>query len=430
MELNQHTSISGGRLFLDGVDLVALAAEQGTPLYVVSESMVRERCATIRSAFLEKYADTAAYYASKAFQTLDMCRIVTEEGLGLDVVSGGELYAALKAKVDPGLIVFHGNAKSADELEYALRAGVGRIVSDNLAEIGDIERIASALGRRQAVLYRITPGVDSHTHRFISTGSLDSKFGIPLDPSVRDQYMKAVLEAPHIDFRGFHFHIGSQLHDNFSHLAATGIALKLMAEVKSAYGFETRELVLGGGFGINYLPSDAAPDLSYFLDPMMTMVAEKTAEAGLPMPRVSIEPGRWIIGEAGLTLYSVRSVKTIPGVRTYVGVDGGMADNIRPALYEAKYHALLANKADLAPSVAVTVAGKCCETGDILIRDIPLPDPRQGDLLAVFSTGAYNHSMASNYNRIPRPPVVMTRGGGYRVSVRRESYEDLVAREY
>ena len=429
MDMNQHTSISQGRLFLDGVDLVALAAGQGTPLYVVSESMVRERCAAVRSAFIEKYPNTAAYYASKAFQTLDMCRLVAEEGLGLDVVSGGELYAALKANIDPELIVFHGNAKSSDELEYALRAGVGRIVSDNLSEIGEIERIAASLGRRQALLYRITPGVDSHTHRFISTGSLDSKFGIPLDPSVRDLYMRAVLDAPHIDFRGFHFHIGSQLHDNFSHLAAAGIALALMTEVKASCGFITRELVLGGGFGINYLPSDSAPGLSYFLDPMMAMVAEKTAAAGLPMPRVSIEPGRWIIGEAGLTLYEVRSVKTIPGIRTYVGVDGGMVDNIRPALYDAKYHAIIANKAGITGSAIVTVAGKCCESGDILIRDIALPDPRTGDILAVFSTGAYNHSMASNYNRIPRPPVIMTKAGSWRISVRRETYEDLISRE-
>ncbi|MCX7027676.1 MAG: diaminopimelate decarboxylase [Spirochaetes bacterium] len=426
---NSHASVKDGRLFLDGVDLVQLAAEQGTPLYVVSESLVRERCAEIRSAFLEKYPNTAAYYASKAFQTLDMCRIVIQEGLGMDAVSGGELFAALKAGVDPRRITFHGNAKSTDELDYALRVGVGRIVSDNLAEVAEIERIAAGLGRRQALLYRITPGVDSHTHRFISTGSLDSKFGIPLDPSVCDLYMRAVLDAAHIDFRGFHFHIGSQLYDNFSHLAATGIALKLMADVKASYGFETKELILGGGFGIKYLPSDNAPGLSYFLDPMMALIAEKTAEAGLPMPWVAIEPGRWIIGEAGLTLYTIRSVKTIPGIRTYVGVDGGMADNIRPALYEAKYYGLLANKAGLEPSKTVTIAGKCCEMGDILIRDLGLPDPETGDILAVFSTGAYNHSMASNYNRIPRPAVVMTRGGGYRLSVRRENYEDLVIRE-
>ena len=426
---NSRAEIRGGTLYFDGVDTTTLAAEYGTPLYVVSESMVRERCGLIRKAFLEKYPNTAAVYASKAFQTLDMCRIVADEGLGVDVVSGGELFAALKAGVLPRNIIFHGNAKAADELDYAVRSDVGRIVSDNLFEIGEIERLGSLYGKTVSVLYRITPGVDSHTHRFISTGSLDSKFGIPLDPSVRGAYMRAVLDARHIDFRGFHFHVGSQLHDNFSHLAALQIALKLVSDVKTDYGYSAAELNLGGGFGIRYLPSDPEPSLSYFIDPMMELVKRSTGEAGIPMPRVTIEPGRWIIGEAGITLYEIRSVKAIPGIRTYVGVDGGMGDNIRPALYEAKYHALCANKADREPDSVVTVAGKCCETGDILIRDIGLPDPQPGDILAVFSTGAYNHSMASNYNRIPRPAIVMTRDGTQRLSVRRETYEDLVTRE-
>jgi diaminopimelate decarboxylase len=353
--------------------------------------------------------------------------------LGLDVVSGGELYAALAAGVDPEAIIFHGNSKSADELDYAVRSGVGRIVSDNLFEIGELERLGAAYGKTVRVLYRITPGVDSHTHRFISTGSLDSKFGIPLDPSVRDSYMRAVLDSPHIDFRGFHFHVGSQIHDNFSHLAALKIALSLVADVASAYGYRAAELNLGGGFGIRYLPGDPDPDLGYFLDPMMELVARASSDAGIPAPKVTIEPGRWIIGEAGITLYTVRSVKTIPGIRTYVGVDGGMADNIRPALYDARYHAVCANKAAFAPGAAggsvVTIVGKCCETGDILVRDIELPALEPGDLIAVFSTGAYNHSMASNYNRIPRPAVVMTKAGSHRLSVRRETYEDLVARE-
>ncbi len=428
---NSRAEICGSKLYFDGVDATELAAHYGTPLYVVSESMVRERCGLIRSAFLEKYPNTSAVYASKAFQTLDMCRIVADEGLGLDVVSGGELYAALKAGIDPETIIFHGNAKAADELDYAIRSNVGRIVSDNLFEIEEIERLGELYGKKIRVLYRITPGVDSHTHRFISTGSLDSKFGIPLDPSLRDLYMRAVLDAPHIDFRGFHFHIGSQLHDNFSHLAALRIALKLMADVKTGYGYATSELNLGGGFGIRYLPGDPELSLGYFIDPMMELVRGAAEETGIPMPRVTIEPGRWIIGEAGITLYTLRSVKTIPGIRTYVGVDGGMADNIRPALYEAKYHALCANKADRvgASCTTVTVVGKCCETGDILIRDIDLPDPEPGDILAVFSTGAYNHSMASNYNRIPRPAVVMTRDGSHRLSVRRETYEDLLIRE-
>ena len=434
-DFNPAAEIRGGVLFFDGVSTVELAERYGTPLYVVSETAVRGRCAAVRSAFLAKYPNTAAVYASKAFQTLDMCRIVAEEGLGLDVVSGGELYAALKAGVDPATIIFHGNAKSADELDYAVRSDVGRIVSDNLFEIAELERLGALHGKKVRVLYRVTPGVDSHTHRFISTGSLDSKFGIPLDPSVRDDYMRAVLDAPHLDFSGFHFHIGSQLHDNFSHLAALRIVLALVADVAKAYGYVTPELNLGGGFGIRYLPGEPALEPGYFVDPMMELIRASCGEAGIPVPRVTIEPGRWIIGEAGITLYTVRSVKTIPGIRTYVGVDGGMADNIRPALYEAQYHALLANKAGAASPAApgadalVTVVGKCCETGDVLIRDIALPDPRPGDTLAVFSTGAYNHSMASNYNRIPRPAVVLTRAGTHRLSVRRETYEDLVARE-
>ena len=422
--------IRDGTLYFDGVDTTELAARYGTPLYVVSEAMVRERCGIIKAAFLDKYANTAAVYASKAFQTLDMCRIVASEGLGLDVVSGGELFAALKAGVAPEKIIFHGNSKTDDELDYAIRSGVGRIVTDNLHEAGLIEKLGARYGKRVPMLYRVTPGVDSHTHRFMSTGSLDSKFGIPLDPSVRKAYMGAVLDAPHIDFRGFHFHVGSQIHDNFSHLAALGIVLKLVADVKAEYGYVAQELNLGGGFGIRYLPTDPDPGLPYFIDPMMELILREMAAAGIPMPKVTIEPGRWIIGEAGITLYTVGSVKTIPGIRTYVGVDGGMADNIRPALYEAKYSALLANKAGLPPDSIVTVAGKCCETGDILIRDIALPDPRSGDILAVFSTGAYNHSMASNYNRLPRPAVVMTNAGEHRLSVRRETFEDLVAREF
>lgn len=421
--------IRDGRLFFDGVDATALAEQYGTPLYVVSESVIRERCGIIRSEFLDKYPNTFAVYASKAFQTLEMCRIVASEGLGLDVVSGGELFAALKAGADPETIVFHGNAKTSAEMEYAVRSGVGRIVADNLHEVRELERLGALHGKRIRVLYRITPGVDSHTHKFISTGSLDSKFGIPLDPSVREAYMRAVLDAPHIDFCGFHFHVGSQLHDNFSHLAALGVAIKLIKDVRAQFGYSARELNLGGGFGIKYLPGDPDPRLAYFIDPMMEFIGRELSAEGIPVPRVTIEPGRWVIGEAGITLYTLGAIKTIPGIRTYAGVDGGMTDNIRPALYGARYHALIANKADLKPDTLITVAGKCCESGDILVRDIELPDPRPGDILAVFSTGAYNHSMASNYNRIPRPAVVMVKDGAHHLSVRRETFEDLVARD-
>lgn len=419
----------GDRLFFDGVDLVELARVYGTPLYVMSESMLRDRCRTIRREFLERYPGTVAVFASKAFQTLDMCRIADSEGLGIDVVSGGEIYCALKAGVDPEKLVFHGNSKTVAEMEYAVREGVGRIVADSLYEVRELERLGAAAGRKITMLYRVTPGVDSHTHRFISTGGLDSKFGIPLDPAVRDTYISAALGSPHIDFAGFHFHIGSQIHENLSHLKATDIVLDLVRDVKERFGYATRELNLGGGFGIRYLPTDPDPGVGHFVHPMMERIGAFFAASGMPRPRVTIEPGRWIVGEAGLTLYTIGSIKEIPGVRTYVGVDGGMTDNIRTALYDATYDAALANKAASPEAGAVTIAGKCCESGDILIRDIRLPVIESGDILAVFSTGAYNHTMASNYNRIPRPAVVVVREGAHRLSVRRETYEDLLLRE-
>jgi diaminopimelate decarboxylase len=413
----------------DGCDLADLARRYGTPLYLMSETHIRDRLGEIRRDFLGRYPGTEAVFASKAFQTLDMCRIVASEGIGLDAVSGGELYAALKAGVDPDRIVFHGNSKTIAELVMAVECSVGRVVSDSLYEIRELDRIAGEKGRRVRVLYRITPGVDSHTHRFISTGQLDSKFGIPLDAEVFGSYMRAVLAAGNLDFAGFHFHVGSQLLDNESHLKALGILLDIVERVRREFGIEVAELNLGGGFGVRYAEDEVRQPLRYFVDPMMADIASRYAAWRLPIPKVTIEPGRWIVGEAGMTLYTIGSVKTIPGVRTYVGIDGGMPDNPRPMLYDAKYRAFIVNKAGLPKDSIVTVAGKCCESGDILIRDLAVPSPESGDLLAVHSTGAYNYSMASNYNRIPRPPVVMLRAGSDRLAVRRETYEDILARE-
>lgn len=427
--LGERLHIDAGVLTFDGCDTVALAEQYGTPLYVVSEGIIRDRCDQIRTQFLGKYARTEAVYASKAFQTLDMCALVNKAGLGVDVVSGGELYCALRSGTDPSRIVFHGNSKTREELEYAVGSGVGRIVADNLNDIEEIERIAALAGKKQKVLYRITPGVDSHTHQFIATGTLDSKFGIPLDPSAFPLYMKAALGAKHVDFTGFHFHVGSQLLDNDSHLAATRILLDLVEKVRTEYGFEPRELNLGGGFGIRYTEHDMCKPVSYFLDPMMALIDDWCRRVAMDRPRITIEPGRWIIGEAGITLYRAGSLKEIPGLRTYLGVDGGMTDNPRPMLYEARYRALVANRASAVPDTLVTIAGRNCESGDILIKDVKLASPRTGDIIAVLSTGAYNHSMASTYNRVPRPAVVMVREGTSRLSVRRETYEDLVARE-
>ncbi len=422
-------SLRDGTLLFDGCDLAGLARRYGTPLYVMSEGQIRDRLREIRRDFLERYPGTEAVFASKAFQTLDMCRIVASEGLGLDAVSGGELYCALKAGVDAARIIFHGNNKTLAEMEMAVEAGIGRVVSDSLYEVRELDRIAGEKGRRVRVLYRITPGVDSHTHKFISTGQLDSKFGIPLDPSVFGTYMEAILSARNLDFAGFHFHVGSQLLDNESHLKAVGILLDIVEKVRGDFGVEVAELNLGGGFGVVYTEADERKPLSYFVDPMMELISRRYLDWGLARPVVTIEPGRWIVGEAGITLYTVGSVKEIPGIRTYIGVDGGMPDNPRPMLYDAKYRAVIANKAGLQADTVVTVAGKCCESGDILIRDLCVPPPESGDILAVFSTGAYNYSMASNYNRIPRPAVVMVLDGVDRLSVRRETYADLLSRE-
>lgn len=416
-------------LIFDDCDTIALAKEYGTPLYVLSEAMIRDKLKEMKNDFIKRYPNTDALYASKALQTLDICRITASEGIGLDVISGGELYAAAKAGFPMNRIYFHGNSKTEAEIRMAVEYGVERIVVDNLHELHSLNNAAKTIGRRAKILFRITPGVDSHTHEYISTGQIDSKFGIPLNPNVRDEYIATALKMEGVELLGFHFHVGSQLLSNESHLKAIDIVCKLMADVKSSYNFITQELNLGGGFGVHYSGEERARPLSYFVDPMMKAISEACAIAKLPMPRVVIEPGRWVVAEAGITLYTIGSKKVIPNIRTYIGVDGGMPDNPRPSLYGAVYEASIANKHDALRNEVVTVAGKCCESGDILIKDIALQSPEPGDTLAVFSTGAYNHSMAGNYNRLARPAMVLTNAGNHRLSVRRESFEDLIARE-
>lgn len=421
--------VEGGHLFFDGCDTVELAREYGTPLYLMSETAIRERIAELKASFLDAHPNTAVAYASKAFQTLDMLRLIRDEGLSLDVVSGGELHAARRVDFPMERIFFHGNAKTPEELRQAVEFGVGRVVVDNRSELDLLDEIARKAGKRMPILFRITPGVDSHTHEYISTGRLDSKFGIPLDRRVRDDYIGAALRKKGVELKGFHFHIGSQLLENESHLKAVGILLDFLREIREEYGFAAEDLNLGGGFGVRYTAADRPRPLSAFTDPMLSRIETRCAELGMARPRIIIEPGRWIVGEAGMTLYTVCSVKAVPDLKTYIGVDGGMPDNPRPSLYGAKYEALAAGKAEAPVAGPVTVAGKCCESGDILIRDIPLPALEPGDLLAVFTTGAYNYTMASNYNRSPRPALVLVSRGTHRLSVRRETYDELLARE-
>lgn len=418
----------GSNMIFYGCDVSELAKEYGTPLYVMSEDDIRARCREVRSAFTEKYENTRAVFASKAFQTLEMCRIVKSEGLGLDVVSGGELYAALKAGTNPEDIVFHGNTKSRRELEEALSAGVGTIVVDNLSELELLNELAAGAEKKPEILLRVTPGVDSHTHEYISTGQEDSKFGFSVK-EVADTVAERAINAENIDFKGVHYHVGSQLHDNSSHIMATDIILEMLGELKEKYGFIAREINCGGGFGVHYAGDPERTEVAYFVDPVMEKINAFYEAEGDARPLVTIEPGRWIAAEAGITVYEVGSVKTNAAGRICIGIDGGFPDNPRTALYNAQYEAVAVEKADQPCSEKVTIVGKCCESGDILIEDIMLPELKRGDHVAVLCTGAYNYSMASNYNRVPRPAVVMVSGGKARLSVKRETYEDLISRE-
>ncbi|MBQ2846491.1 MAG: diaminopimelate decarboxylase, partial [Firmicutes bacterium] len=311
-----------GNLVFGGADTVKLAEEFGTPLYVVDENYIVERCREIKSAFMDKYPNAAAVYASKALQTIDVCRIVTREGLGLDTVSGGEIYAALKAGADPQKMVFHGNNKTKEEIKFALENNIGRFVVDNLYELVLVNKIAGELGKTAAIQIRITPGVDSHTHKFISTGNIDSKFGISLKKEDRNEVIQYALDAENIDLKGFHFHVGSQLMDNESHLMAMDIILGLVKDVREELGFVTKELNLGGGFGVRYVDGEETVRLEDFTDGMMEKINRFCKENGFELPMVYIEPGRWIVGNAGITLYTVGSIKTIPDIKTYVAVDG------------------------------------------------------------------------------------------------------------
>lgn len=427
-ELGEHMNfdIKDGILYFDGCNTLELAKEYKTPLYIMSETAIVEKCQEIKSSFLDKYKNTRAAYAAKAFLTIGMCKIIEREGLCLDVVSGGELYTAIKADFPAEKIEFNGNNKSIEELEMAIDYGIGRIIVDGLDELDLIEKICKEKGKKTNILYRITPGVRSDSHDYIVTGKKDSKFGIPLYNNIIYPAIEKAIKSEYVDFLGFHFHVGSQLHDNTSHLSALDITLNLIKEAMQRFEFNLKELNIGGGFGIRYTDSDNKKPYSYFLDPMMEKIQKFSNEMNIQRPEVVIEPGRSIVGEAGITLYTIGTIKDIPGIRKYVSVDGGMTDNIRPALYQAVYEGMVANKASLPKNETVTIGGKCCESGDILIKDIKVASPERGDIFAIFSTGAYGYTMASNYNRNQIPAVVLVKDGKSQIMVRRQSYDDLI----
>ena len=420
--------ILNSQLHIDNISTVDIAKRYGTPLYVYSYKDIENQIQTLKEQFENKYENVRIAYASKAFNCVAICQIMQHLGVCLDIVSEGELYTAKKAGFDMKNIEINGNNKLISELEDAIEYGVGRIIVDGLSELDIIEDICKRKNKRTKILFRITPGVDSHTNEKISTGKLDSKFGIPIDEDVLYPQIEKAINSEYVDFLGFHFHVGSQLFDNISHLLATDIILDIVKNVKEKYNYDIKELNLGGGFGATYTNEQRKP-YSYFLDPMMKKIEAFCKKINIDRPAIVIEPGRSIIAEAGIQLYSVGQIKDIKDVRKYVSVDGGMSDNIRPSLYDAKYDAIIANRADENADDLVTICGKCCESGDILIKDIMLPTPKRDDIIAVFTTGAYGYSMASNYNKLPKPAVVMIKDGKVFEIIKRQSYEDMIKNE-
>lgn len=415
-------------LYFDGCNTVELAEKYGTPLYVYSESDIVGRFEELKKTFTEKYPDTRVAYAAKAFFPLAMAKLTAREGACVDVVSGGELYTAIKAGFPAEKIEFNGNNKQRSEIEMAVDYGIGRIIIDSLQELALIEEVCREKNRRMKILFRITPGVKSSSHDYIVTGKKDSKFGIPLDDEVILPQIKGAIDSEYVDFYGLHFHVGSQILNNDSHLQALDVMLDLVTKIKDELEYDVKELNVGGGFGVTYV-DEKRPGYSYYLDPIMEKIDKYYGEKSLKRPNVVIEPGRSIVAEAGISLYTIGSIKDIKDIRKYVSVDGGMTDNIRPALYQAEYTGVIANKADEPKEEIVTICGKCCESGDILIKDLAIAHPASGDIFAIFATGAYGYTMASNYNKNTIPGVVMVRNGKDRLIVKPQTYEDMIKNE-
>ncbi len=422
MTQNRNTN---GVLTIGGAEVPALAKEFGTPLFIMDKALIEENMRAYKSAIDKAYEGKGlVHYASKAFCTKEICRIAKAEGLGLDVVSGGELYTALSADFPAERICFHGNNKSMAEMEYAVESGVGRIVADSEEELSILDTLFEGREKTPRVLLRIKPGIEAHTHDFIQTGQEDSKFGV----SLQSGDALRVLSKAYKNYKiaGIHCHIGSQIFEDKPFMAAADLMIKLLADVYKGSGHLMQDVNLGGGFGIRYTEKDSPRPYHDAMLATIDAVKEAAEKYGVPAPYLLVEPGRSIVGEAGTTVYTVGAVKDIPGIRKYVSVDGGMVDNPRYIMYEAEYDAVLPERPDAKREEIVTICGKCCESGDILIRDIRMPKMERGDLLAVLSTGAYNYSMSSNYNRLPRPAVVMVKDGKAKLCVRRESYEDIV----
>lgn len=416
-----------GHLTIGGCDTVSLAQTYGTPLYVMDEMSVRQTLRAYRRSLEEHYENGGTVaYASKACSFMELYRIVNDEGCSADVVSGGELYTAIAAGLPAKRLYFHGNNKTDAELKMALSYGVGRIVVDNMTEMERLSAIAVQMNTTASIYMRITPGIDAHTHDFVKTGQIDSKFGFTLENGEALRCVGKALALDGVRLMGLHCHIGSQIFDDEPFEHAAEVMLSFMNDIRQMYGATLGELNLGGGFGIKYTEHDAPLASEEYMARVADKVKACCAQYAYPIPHIVIEPGRSVVAPAGITLYTVGGVKEIPDIRTYVSVDGGLADNPRYALYQAEYTALIANKASEPADQTVTIAGRCCESGDLLQEHTALQKVEAGDILAVLSTGAYNYSMASHYNRLPNPAVVMVKDGGSRVVVKGETYEDMI----
>ena len=421
------------RLTWGGIDCQKLAERFGTPLYVFDTGIIRSRCRELRSTFLERWPNTKVRYAGKAFLIRAMAKLIHDEGIGLDVVSEGELYTALSAGFPPEDIEMNGNAKSRREIEYAVESGVGRIIVDHPDELKTIDECAKNAGRVQKVMIRVAPGVDAHTHKYIATGSTDSKFGVPADAregSMLTEAIKFARNCRNVDMTGLHFHVGSQLFETEDFTKSVEVILQLMKSLRDNLNFTTRELNMGGGFGAVINPSIPAMKSEFYTEPMMRTLVDGCKSYGLEIPCAILEPGRWIISEAGITLYTVENVRELPEI-TYIAVNGGMSDNPRYALYQAEYNAVKVDDVDgeiYRPENGgkVSIVGKCCESGDILIDDAEIQRVNAGDVIALYNTGAYTFSMSSTYNCLPRPAVVFVEDGEARVVAERQSLEDII----
>ncbi len=416
-----------GNLQMGGCDLKKIAEEFGTPAYVMDEATIRKNCRAYTES-IKKYYDGngLALYASKALSCKYIYNIIKDENMGIDVVSGGEMYTALKAGFPAEKIYFHGNNKTDAELKMAIENGIGRIIVDNETELISLNNIAAEHNVCANIMFRIKPGIDAHTHDFIMTGQIDSKFGVALETGEADEIIKKAIALDNINVTGLHCHIGSQIFELSPFELAAEKMMNFIADIKDKYGLEINELNLGGGFGCKYVDTDKPINYGNYMRAVSDVVKRVAKDRKIALPFILVEPGRSIVAEAGVTLYTIGSVKNIPGIRTFVSVDGGLGDNPRYIMYQAEYMAVSVENPTAVADNKITLAGRCCESGDLIGENMYLPDIKPGEVIAVLTTGAYNYSMSNNYNRLPRPPIVMIKDEKPILAVRRETYEDII----